>query len=213
MSLEYVDDPLQSAPNQELNLKRTILLQATFDEIADTGFEGLRTRTIAERAMVNVATLHYYFSTKQALVEGVAQFIGEKFMALHGPAPEPSGYPALDKLRQEFSDGHYYLEEEPRMVLVMHEFMLRGRRDPEVQKVVDTMHSHWCDGLEQIVRQGIAEGTFRSELNPQQTVGFLFSALYGAILPASKHIDAVQSVVEHWMLSEKVLNVLEGATA
>jgi len=34
--------------------------------------------------MVNVATLHYYFSTKQALVEGVAQFIGEKFMALHG---------------------------------------------------------------------------------------------------------------------------------
>jgi len=56
--------------------------------------------------------------------------------------------------------------------------MLRGRRDPEVQKVVDTMHSHWCDGLEHC-EQGIAEGTFRSELNPQQTVGFfVFSPLW-----------------------------------
>jgi len=60
MSLEYVDDPLQSAPNQELNLKRTILLQPPLMKIADTGFEGLRTRTIAERAMSecgNVALL------------------------------------------------------------------------------------------------------------------------------------------------------------
>src|SRR5882757_6467035 len=128
MGLELAIDPSLSVPAIESRLKRAILLQAAFDEIADTGFEGLRTRQIAERAMVNVATLHYYFPTKQALVEGVAQFLNEKFIAVHGPAPEPTGYPALDMLRQEFSDGRYYIEEEPRMMLVLHEFGLRSSR-------------------------------------------------------------------------------------
>src|SRR5271154_7552512 len=81
--------------------RRKSLLQAAFDVIASSGFEGLRTRAVAERAGVNIATLHYYFPTKQALVEGVAQFLGAKFVLLHGPAPAPSGYCALDRLRQE----------------------------------------------------------------------------------------------------------------
>src|ERR1700757_1934596 len=95
-------------PQDEAGRRRTALLQATFDAIAELGFEGLRTRAVAGRAGVNVATLHYYFPTKQALIEGLAQFLGAKFVLLHGPAPEPSGYPVLDRLRQEFSDGEFY---------------------------------------------------------------------------------------------------------
>jgi DNA-binding transcriptional regulator YbjK len=41
--------------------RRRSLLQAAFDVIAMSGFEGLRTRAVAERAGVNIATLHYYF--------------------------------------------------------------------------------------------------------------------------------------------------------
>lgn len=212
MSLEHVLDPSAIAQSAtESSLKRTMLLQATFDEIADTGFEGLRTRQIAERAAMNVATLHYYFPTKQALIEAEAEFLGEKFQSVHGPAPEPTGYPALDMLRQEFSDGRYYTEEEPRMMLVLHEFVLRSGRDPEVQKIVEQMHAHWCGSLMRIVKQGIREGTFRSDLDPQQTVEFLASTLYGVLLPGNKHMDAVQTVVERWLLSGKVLKALESA--
>src|ERR1700743_3565147 len=92
-------------PRDEQGKRKTALLQATFDVIAELGFEGLRTRAVADRAGVNIATLHYHFPGKQALIEGVAQFLGAKFVALHGPVPEPSGFAALDSLRQEFSDG------------------------------------------------------------------------------------------------------------
>src|SRR5262249_55200991 len=106
-------------PEDEAGRRKTALLQATFDAISGLGFEGLRTRVVAERGGVNVATLHYYFPSKQALIEGLAQFLAAKFVLLHGPAPEPSGYPALDRLRQEFSDGQFYFEHEPKMLLVM----------------------------------------------------------------------------------------------
>ena len=47
------------------------LVQAAYSLIAKRGFEGLRTRDIAAQVGVNIATLHYYFPTKEALVRAV----------------------------------------------------------------------------------------------------------------------------------------------
>jgi AcrR family transcriptional regulator len=96
-----------SAITEKLNLsdeRRQSLVGAAFEPIAADGFEGLRTRSVAARAEVNIATLHYYFPTKEALIGGVAQYIAAQFVALHGAPPVPSGSAALDRLRQEFSD-------------------------------------------------------------------------------------------------------------
>src|ERR1700722_8708217 len=94
-------------PEDENGKRRLALLEAAFEIIATAGFEGLRTRGVAERVGVNIATLHYYFPSKQDLIEGLSMLIGAKFVTLHGPRPKPSGFPALDNLRQEFSDGRF----------------------------------------------------------------------------------------------------------
>ena len=49
--------------------------------IAERGFEGLRTRDIAERVGINIATLHYHVPSKEALVELVAQSLRDEFKA------------------------------------------------------------------------------------------------------------------------------------
>lgn len=190
------------APRDEQGKRRTELLQAAFDVIAEAGFEGLRTRGVAERAGVNVATLHYYFPSKQDLVEGLALFIGAKFVTLHGPAPKPSGFPALDRLRQEFSDSGYYLKHCPEMILVMQEFALRGKRDPQVQKVVDRMMGHWRKGIGKLVREGIADGTFRGDIEPPAMLGILMAILGGAAATGSDQLDAIQRYTESWILSD-----------
>jgi AcrR family transcriptional regulator len=198
-------------PEDEAGRRKTALLQATFDAIAELGFEGLRTRVVAERAAVNVATLHYYFPTKQALIEGLAQFLAAKFVLLHGPAPEPSGYPALDRLRQEFSDGHYYFEHEPKMLLVMEEFAMRGKRDPQVQKIVEMMHGHWRRGLKEIVAAGMGEGTFRQDLGMEEALVMLLCMLSGATSCRGDEFEAVKHGIEHWLLSEEVWKATRGA--
>jgi TetR/AcrR family transcriptional regulator, regulator of cefoperazone and chloramphenicol sensitivity len=191
-------------PSDELGKRKTALLQATFDVIAEVGFEGLRTRAVAKRAGVNIATLHYYFPTKQALIEGLAQFLGAKFVLLHGPAPAPSGYPALDQLRQEFSDGRYYSEHQPKMLLVFEELGLRGKRDPEVRKVVEMMYGHWRHGLEEIVAAGIAEGTFRRELGKDETLTMLQCLLSGAASCRADEFETAKRGIERWLLTEEV---------
>src|SRR6266480_4421461 len=46
------------------------LVQAAFNQIAERGFEGLRTREVAAGVGLNIATLHYYFPTKEAPISG-----------------------------------------------------------------------------------------------------------------------------------------------
>ena len=51
--------------------RRRALVAAAYTRIANEGFEGLRTRDVAADVGVNIATLHYYFPTKEALIRGV----------------------------------------------------------------------------------------------------------------------------------------------
>src|SRR5215469_11438833 len=166
-------------PGDEHGKRRLALLEAAYDIVAKAGFEGLRTRGVAQKVGVNIATLHYYFPSKQQLIEGLSMLIGAKFVTLHAPAPEPTGLPALDHLRHEFADGRFYLTHHPDLLLVMQEFGLRGKRDPQVQKVVDQMNHHWQANVESIVRHGVTDGTFRSDLTFDEVLSFLMAILRG----------------------------------
>src|SRR6516165_8179591 len=86
--------------------RRDSLVRAAFVCLAADGFEGLRTRSVADRAGVNIATLHYYFPTKEALIGGVADYLASQFITLHAP-PVPQTA-ALDRLHQEFADACFY---------------------------------------------------------------------------------------------------------
>ncbi len=199
-------------PQDEHGKRRSALLQAAFDVIAEAGFEGLRTRAVAMRAGVNIATLHYYFPSKQDLIEGLAQLISAKFITLHGRSPRPSGLPALDRLRQEFSDGRFYLKQHPEMLLVMQEFVLRGKRDAQVQKIVDQMNGHWRDGIERMVHAGLADGTFREDIAPRDLILMLMSIFSGVAAFGADQIDAIERNTETWILSGKAKKKLKKPT-
>jgi len=196
-------------PQDEHGRRRAALLRAAFDVVAEVGFEGLRTRAVAHRAGVNIATLHFYFPSKQHLIEGLAQLIGAKFVTLHGRPPRPSGLSALDRLRQEFSDGRFYLKHHPEMLLALQEFALRGKRDPEVQKTVDQMNAHWRDGIERMVRAGVADGTFRDDIPPGEMLSMLMSIFAGAAASSGGQIDAIERITETWILSGKAKKRLQ----
>ena len=59
--------------------RRQELVRAAFQLIAKNGFEGLRTRDVADLVGVNIATLHYYFPTKESLIRGVLEHAMGRF--------------------------------------------------------------------------------------------------------------------------------------
>src|SRR5579871_1846303 len=85
--------------------QRRALARAAYDLIAEKGFEGLRTRDVAERAGVNVATLHYYFKSKEDLIRGVVGLLREYLSA---PLLQPGSRGPLEELCRELADVQFF---------------------------------------------------------------------------------------------------------
>ena len=183
--------------------RRDDLVRAAFACLSADGFEGLRTRSVADRAGVNIATLHYYFPTKEALIGGVAAFIASRFITLHAPKKPSTGSPALDRLQQEFADARFYRAKYPDLAAVLSELQLRGRRDPAIRKIIEPMFGHWRKGIEEWMTAGIAEGVFRRDLDPVGGAAFFVAAMMGAgVLEHSRHeLDGIFAVIEAWLLA------------
>jgi AcrR family transcriptional regulator len=102
------------------------------DLIATKGFEGLRYQEVAKEAGINNATLFYHFSTKEELIQGVMQHLGEEFRKT---PDRPAGTlpTALEELRLEFESVGALLQEQPKLFLVLTEISLRALRDPVIE--------------------------------------------------------------------------------
>src|ERR687886_393282 len=103
--------------------RRRALVDAAFRRLARDGFEGLRTRDVAADVGLNVATLHYYFPTKEALIRGVIGHAMQRFTATlstHGSA--------ADQLRGHLRALADLLNADPRLWAVMGELVLRAPR-------------------------------------------------------------------------------------
>ena len=62
------------------NERASDIVLAAYMLIAEKGMEGLRTRDVALKVGINSATLHYYFPTKEALVQGVVAHLMHELM-------------------------------------------------------------------------------------------------------------------------------------
>jgi len=185
--------------------RRRALIDAAFASIAEEGFEGLRTRDIAKRAGMNVATLHHYFPTKEALVRAVAI----RLAALHslGRAPavgrDTSGeLTAREELRIEFADARYFRVERPDIASVWTEFALRAARDKALQPVLARINAAWRADLERILDKGVRDGTFRPDLDPKSGANIVMATLWSANALVGVDPDAFERAcdeLERWL--------------
>jgi len=147
--------------------------------IVERGFEGLRTRDIAERVGINVATLHYHVPSKEALVELVAQSLRDEFIAQAEKRPR-DGLSPLEMLRHEFADFRETEVENPALHLVMIELAERARRDERIAAVIQPMQAYWHGQMTDILQQGREDGCFRADIDPEATASMVIGAMISA---------------------------------
>src|SRR2546428_12725387 len=133
--------------------RQEALVQAAYDLLAERGFEGLRTRDIAARVGVNIATLHYYFPTKEKLIRGVVGYAMERFRTTLQPAGTPG-----EQVRAHFAGIRRLARTEPKLFGVMGELAMRGHRDRAIAAIVRDVDKTWQKGLSALLRQAAKEG-------------------------------------------------------
>jgi AcrR family transcriptional regulator len=88
--------PTQDRAHQTIE----ILLDSTAQVLVEVGYARLSTNRVAKRAGVSVGTLYQYFADKDALVEALAQRIGERqLLVLTEQLAQSAGAPLEDTVR------------------------------------------------------------------------------------------------------------------
>jgi len=169
---------MPSANTQEK--RRDELVRAAFHQVAERGFEGLRTREVAAEAGVNIATLHYYFPTKEALIRGVLEHAMGRFRTTLAPHGSPE-----DQLRNHLRAVRQLLQEEPQLGAVMAELALRSARDASIAALLRETNDTWHTTIRGLLRRAARAGHLRRELDSDEAAALVVATLTAMTLPAA----------------------------
>jgi AcrR family transcriptional regulator len=162
--------------------RRQDLVAAAYQQIARLGFEGLRTRDVAAAAGVNIATLHYYFPTKEALIGDVLKHAMQRFRSTM-----PAGGLPTDQLRQHFAGIKRLVRDEPELFAVMGELALRSARDPVIRELYQQTTEIWQATVRGLLAKATREGALGGSRNLDAQASLIVSALTGAsMIPLSR---------------------------
>src|SRR5690348_12951443 len=162
--------------------RRRALVLAAYHLIAEKGFEQLRTRDVAARAGVNIATLHYYFARKEDLIQGVIEYLLQFFMSAYLSGSSFEERTPLEQIRGELAELQYLLQEKPATFIVMNELVLRSLRDPATQRMLHWLDKGWHSYLTQVISKGKEQGQFRADIDADQVATRLIIVTKGITL-------------------------------
>jgi len=191
----------KAAPRASQEKRREELVLAAFDLIAEHGFEGLRTRDVAARVGVNIATLHYYFPTKESLIRGVL----EEAMVRFRSTLAPHGSPA-DQLRNHLRAVRKLLVEDPELKAVMGELSLRSARDSSIAAIMTEMYEGWHATVRGLLRRAVKEGGLRPDADSEGVAALVVATLTAATLPTlsrTPRSDQALRQLERWLGVER----------
>jgi AcrR family transcriptional regulator len=143
----------------EVDGRRAQLVAAAFRRVAESGFEGLRLRQVAEDVGIDHSTLHHHFATKQSLVEAVAAHTTRQFWETSPPAPDQAS-----TLRTHLRVLQQMIVERPDLFAVTVELDLRARRDPAVAAAMEQYESGWREKLVEILTDLVPDPATAAEL-------------------------------------------------
>ena len=110
----------------------------------------------------------------------------------------------LEQIREELAEMQYLLQEKPEMFIVLNELVLRSLHDPAIHAMIKRLDEGWHGYLEQVMRQGVEQGQFHADLDPNSAATWLILLTKGTTLhfmtnPAAIDFDRIKAELEHWL--------------
>ncbi|HEY6407956.1 MAG TPA: TetR family transcriptional regulator C-terminal domain-containing protein, partial [Ktedonobacteraceae bacterium] len=110
----------------------------------------------------------------------------------------------LEQIRGELAEMQYLLQEKPDMFIVLDELVLRSLHDPAIRHMLVWLDEGWHDYLEKVIRDGIKQGQFRTDIDPGNVATWLILLTKGTTLhymtnPGAVDFERIRADVEHWL--------------
>lgn len=156
---------------------------------------------MAKQVGVNIATLHYYFPTKESLIRAVAQHALQRFRTTLAPGGAPES-----QLRRYMRATQRLMRDEPDLGAVMSELALRSVRDAETRKILEDMYAVWHTTVRGLLRRSAEAGVLRPGVDAEGAAGLIVATLGSLAMPPSdgKRGTRVVRELEKLLLKESI---------
>ncbi|RVX48014.1 TetR family transcriptional regulator [Nonomuraea polychroma] len=171
----------RARPGPRAEERRERLISAGYRAMVRSGLEGARTRDIAAEAGITVATLHYYFPTKNDLVRAVLEHtIREQMLApLRLDADWDDGPAALRTMLTGLSRQ---AEAEPGRFRLLNEMTWAAREDAELRAMLATWHGAWHETIVEWLRAGQRDGRVRGDIDTDAAATMIVYLVLGMVM-------------------------------
>lgn len=146
---------------------KELILEAALDEFSENGFGGGRIDVIARNAGVNKQALYYHFTSKDGLYRATIEFGYELVRSFDQTFSDKALSPRdrLARLVEGYFDN--VSAHQNVVTLVAEENRLRGKHLGESSFIAD-INAPFVERVHKIYEDGVADGSFRSDIDPNQ---------------------------------------------
>ena len=175
--------------------KQRAIALAAVEVFGEKGFERTRMEDVAQVAGVGKGTLYEYFKTKDALMDGA---MGALFAGMAGdlmPSFE-EGASATEMLVSLVESSVRAIKSIGFSYCFFLEYMIHLKRNNVAESLITEMLTGYRYFLADLIRQGMATGEFRKDLDPFETAASLAAWVDGAVfhwftLPDTVSLEAM----------------------
>lgn len=155
----------------------TEILQATHRALREHGYAALTMRDIADETDLSKAALHYHYDCKHDLLVAFLEHLYERFEARiadpAGDAPAERLHSLVDALLTERS-------ETPAFRTALLEIKAQAPYDDAFRDRLRRFDDAFSAAVRDIVAEGVADGTFRDDVDPDTVASALTTFVNGA---------------------------------
>jgi AcrR family transcriptional regulator len=166
----------RSVKAHEYAQKRNAILDVAARYITTKGYEQMTTQDLLEALQISRGAFYHYFESKQALLMGLVERIGEQAEQLVLGIASSSVLPAQDKLLRFFAVLDQHKRENLDLIFAFLRVWYADENALFRQKLYLARIKRLAPWLAQIIQEGVAEGVFTTAY-PAQAARIILSLL------------------------------------
>src|SRR5215471_12068150 len=169
---------------------RERLLQAGFQEVYRSGFQGAGVDSILAATNVSKGALYYHFDSKEALGYAIVEEIIAKLVRDRWLRPLLSNGQPIDILIGIVRRTPVRPENVRAGCPLLNLAQEMSPLDEQFRKRLERIFVAWQEGVATLLRKGQSQGTVRRDLNPDEAASFLIAMVEGYVSLAKNAQDA-----------------------
>jgi TetR/AcrR family transcriptional regulator, transcriptional repressor for nem operon len=169
---------------------RDRLLQAGFQEVYRSGFQGAGVDSILAATNVTKGALYYHFGSKEALGYAIVEEIIAKLVRDRWLRPMLGNGQPIDILIGIVRRTPVRPEEVRSGCPLLNLAQEMSPLDEQFRKRLERIFQAWQEGVATLLRKGQSQGTVRRDLNPDEIASFLIAMVEGYVSLAKNAQDA-----------------------